>query len=312
MQSTEEIKAVIGTNAWGSALYEKAIRGTAVDDETIKEAVKEAIRCGLPVFDTAQDYGFGKGQKMVGAFCPKEKTMISAKYTPIGKYKHNQVHDAIKKDLQDFQRTSVDIYWLHLPNSMEDNLQEMIELYRKGVIGRIGLSNFNLTECIEAKKILDEAGLPLYGVQNHYSLLDRTWEENGLVQWCRENNVSFWAWAVLEEGILAGPKKKDEKNSLLKLLFAGKRRKLCRLFSLMQEIGQNHHLTIAQVAIAYVTNKGIIPVCGCRKPYQVRQLGEAVQTVLTAQEMLDLETLAAKTNVRVLGADMFRFAVGKR
>ena len=41
------------------------------------------------------------------------------------------------------------------------------------------------------KEVLDQAGIPLYGVQNHYSLIDREWEKNGLVSWCRENGVQF-------------------------------------------------------------------------------------------------------------------------
>ena len=78
----------------------------------------------------------------------------------------------------------------------------MIELHREGRIGHIGVSNFNLAECKKAKRILDAAGVPLYGVQNHYSLIARDWEDFGVVDWCRDNGIQFWAWAVLEEGIL--------------------------------------------------------------------------------------------------------------
>ena len=42
----------------------------------------------------------------------------------------------------------------------------------------------------------------LCGVQNHYSIISREWEKNGLLSWCKENDISFWAWAVLEEGML--------------------------------------------------------------------------------------------------------------
>lgn len=301
--------AVVGTNSWGSALYEKAVRGEAVDDLIIKEAVSEAIQQDLRIFDTAQDYGFGKGQKMIGEFCPPDQTFISAKYTPVSKYRKGQVHASLEKDLKDFGRDSIDIYWLHLPNNVEENMKEIIELYREGKIHHVGISNFNLEECIQAKKILDEAGVPLYGVQNHYSLLDRTWEENGLVAWCRENGVSFWAWAVLEEGILAGPKVEKEKLSIMKVIFNGKRRKLHRLFRLMRVIGERHNITIAQVAIAYVANKGLVPVCGCRKIYQVFHLKEAAETKLSEKEIRKLEELAAESRVKILGADMFRFAV---
>ena len=299
--------AVIGTNSWGSKAYGKVLRGSSVDEATISEAVQEAIREDLLIFDTAQDYGLGKGQPMIGRLCPAE-VMISSKYTPGTGYKPGQVRDSFAKDLADFRRDSVDIYWLHLPNRVEENLSEIIGLYREGKVRHIGVSNFNLEECRRAKQILDDAGIPLYGVQNHLSLLDRKWEQEGLTTWCRDNGISFWAWAVLEEGMLVPPKK-DEKKTVMKLMFGRKRRKLYPLYRCMQEIGKKHGLKIPQVAISYVSSNGLVPVCGCRKPYQVKELAKAVRVRLSDEELSRLEQTADGTGVKILGADMFRFAV---
>lgn len=186
----------------------------------------------------------------------------------------------------------------------------MIDLYREGKIRNIGVSNFNLEECRLARQILQDAGIELYGVQNHFSLLDRTWEKEGLVRWCHDNGIAFWAWAVLEEGILVPPKK-DEKKSIMKLIFSRRRRKLYSLYRVMQEIGKAHRLKIPQVAMCYVASKGIVPICGCRKPYQVKDLAEAVNVTLSKEEIIRLEEAADRTGVRILGADMFRFAVKK-
>lgn len=62
------MKCVIGTNSWGSKLYEKAVRGSYVEDSVIEEAMKTAIKKHLNVFDTADDYGFGYAQKLLGKF----------------------------------------------------------------------------------------------------------------------------------------------------------------------------------------------------------------------------------------------------
>lgn len=156
-----------------------------------------------------------------------------------------------------------------------------------------------------------QAGIPLFGVQNHYSLIDREWEKKGLLSWCKENEVQFWAWAVLEEGGSTGPKQKDEKFAIMKAIYSRKRRKLNHLFTLMKEVGKNHDLTIPRVAISFVANKGIVPICGCRKPYQVEQLGVAANTKLSETEMKQLEAVADELNVKVLGPDLFRFAVWK-
>lgn len=163
---------------------------------------------------------------------------------------------------------------------------------------------------MKAKAILDKAGIPLYGVQNHYSLINREWEKNGLVDWCSRKGISFWAWAVLEEGMLTDPKVKT-KMSLMKLMFNRKKRKLHSLYQLMEKVGDDHGITIPQVAMAFCASKGIVPVCGCRKPYQVDQLLDAVSVCLSDSEIKSLENEADKLNVKILGADMFRFAVKK-
>lgn len=299
--------AVVGTNSWGSAAYGKLLRGSSVDEAVIKQTVDTALQANLLIFDTAQDYGLGEGQKMIGRLCP-ERALISSKFTPGKSYTPGQVRKSFEKDLLDFGRDSVDIYWLHLPNQIEENLSEMIALYKEGKIRNIGVSNFSLMECRAAKAILDRENIPLYGVQNHYSLIAREWEKNGLVDWCRENGVQFWAWAVLEEGILVPPKS-YEKQSVMKLIFQSKRKKLALLYRKMQEIGKAHGLTAPQVAMAFCSSKGIVPICGCRKPYQAQELAQAVSVTLSADEIHQLEQTANSLDVRILGADMFRFAV---
>ena len=301
--------AVVGTNSWGSAAYGKMLRGESVGIDTIRACFERAKEKGLLIFDLAQDYGLGKAQKMIGEF-GTEDVIISAKFTPTGSYKSGQIRKSFEKDLQDFNRDYVDIYWLHLPSDIEDNLGEIIELYKEGKIKHIGISNFTLEECILAKAILDKAGIPLYGVQNHYSLINREWEKIGLVDWCNRNGILFWAWAVLEEGMLTDPKVKT-KMSLMKLIFNRKKRKLHSLYQLMEKVGEAHGITIPQVAMAFCGSKGIVPVCGCRKPYQVDQLLDAVSVCLSDSEIKSLENEADKLNVKILGADMFRFAVKK-
>ena len=303
----KSVPAVVGTNSWGGSLYGRVLRGDYVDEDGIRAAVDEALKDGLRVFDTARDYGFGKGQPLLGR-AARDGLMISAKYTPMGKYRAGQVRASFEKDLKDFGRSCVDVYWLHLPNSIEENLAEMIALYREGKIQNIGVSNFNLEECGRAKAALEREGIQLFGVQNHYSLLDRTWERNGLTKWCAENGVSFWAWAVLEEGMLTGKEKKKH-GGIMRAIYRRQRERLLPLFDVMTEVGGRYGLTNAQTAMAFVASKGLVPICGCRRASQVRALAEAASVRFTNEEIARLEAAADAVNVKVLGADMFRFAV---
>ena len=118
--------AVIGTNAWGGKLYGKAVRGNYVDDATIKTAMDEAVRYDVMLYDLARDYGLGKAQKMIGDF-GTDGIYISAKYTPFTHYRKGCVRKSLMKDLEDFKREYVDIYWLHLPTDIEEHLEEIVD-----------------------------------------------------------------------------------------------------------------------------------------------------------------------------------------
>lgn len=295
--------AVIGTNAWGSALYEKAMRGSAVEDEVLQEAMKTAQEADIPIYDLARDYGLGKAQKMIGDF-GTDDIIISAKYTPFTYYKPGCVRKSLMKDLDDFKRDYVDIYWLHLPTDIEEHLREIIELYNEGKIRYIGVSNFTLEECKKSKAILDSAGIPLYGVQNHYSIICREWEKNGLLQWCRDNGILFWGWAVLEEGLLVDPR--IPKKSMMKFAFKRRVKKLTGLYKVMIKVAERHDIKVPQVAMAFCANKGVVPMCGCRKPEQVAELAEASRVILTSGEIKRLEEAADRADVKIMGADIFR------
>ena len=148
--------AVIGTNSWGGKLYGMTLRGSYVEDEVIKDAMKTAKEKDIALFDLARDYGLGKAEKMIGEF-GTEDIVISAKYTPFTHYKPGCVRKSLMKDLRDFKRDYVEVFWLHLPTDIEDHLKEIIELYNEGLIKYIGVSNFTLEECKLSKRILDAA-----------------------------------------------------------------------------------------------------------------------------------------------------------
>lgn len=299
----KDITAVIGTNAWGGSLYGKIMRGSYVDTSVLAEAVRESKKQGIPVFDLARDYGLGKAQKIMGEIGTGD-VLISSKYTPFTHYKKGCVIKSFNKDLEDFRREYVDIYWLHLPTDIEDHMKEIIKLYKEGKIRHIGVSNFNLEECKRSKEILEQEGIPLYGVQNHYSIICREWEDNGLLKWCKDNGVAFWGWAVLEEGLLTDPR--IRKKSSMRTFFAGRVKKLKEVYEIMIEVADAHGITVPQVSFAFCAGKGVIPICGCRKPGQVEALASGVKVRLTPDEVNRLEEAADRAGIDIMGTDMFR------
>lgn len=301
-------KVVIGTNSWGSARYEKLMRGSSVGLESFRETVSEAQKCDIALFDTARDYGNGKCPKILGDIDP-ENIYISSKFTPFRKYKPGRIYKSLEKDLADLHRDYIDVYWLHMPNDIEANLKEIITLYKQGKIKHIGVSNFRLDECKLAKQVLERENIPLYGVQNHYSILCRDWEKNGLLDWCKENNVLFWAWSAIDGGVLAGPMKH---SGIFGLMARGKTQKFTPLYKVMKIIGDRHGISLAQVAISYCITKGVVPMCGCRKKTRVDELAKAADIRLTPDEISNIDKTTEAHNLRYMSADIFRFAVRKK
>ena len=91
-------RAVIGTNSWGSGVYEKVMRGNAVGMDGFRETMEAAKRNRLVIFDTARDYGNGKCPKILGELATDE-ICLSSKYTPFRRYKEGQVFCSVEKDL---------------------------------------------------------------------------------------------------------------------------------------------------------------------------------------------------------------------
>ncbi len=94
------LKAIIGTNSRESAAYGRLLRGSSVDESTTKAAMYLAKEKDLLIFDFAQDYGFGKANKMIGRF-GTDDVYISARFTPPRKYVPGQVRKSLERDLAD-------------------------------------------------------------------------------------------------------------------------------------------------------------------------------------------------------------------
>ena len=306
-------KIALGTWAWGAGAFGgDKVFGSKTDVENLKPVFDTAMKARLNLWDTATVYGMGESEKILGALAQAYKradVQISTKFTPqIAEVFENSVEKMALASIERMGCDYIDIYWIHNPMDVERWTPGLIPLLQSGKVKRVGVSNHNIKEIRRANEILGEVGFKVSAVQNHYSLLAREWERGGLVDWCKENGVQFWAWAVLEEGMLVPPKA-HEKQSVMKLIFRSKRRKLAPLYRKMQEVGRAHGLTIPQVATAFCSSKGIVPICGCRKPYQVQELAQSVSVTLSTDEIRQLEQIADSLNIRVLGADMFRFAV---
>lgn len=298
---------MIGTWAWGNGWNgSKMIFGKIYGEAQLMETFAAAYDSGFTLWDTAEVYGMGNAEKILGKCMAKGKpVMISTKHVPGKKYKTGETADAISGSLDRMGIDAIDLYWLHQPNSLQESIREIVQNMKEGKIKSIGLSNCNIAQIQEAENILAQSGYPLAAVQNHFSLLalDRQRE---IVRYCNENKILYFGYMVLEQGALSG--RYDEKNpfpffSMRRLSF-GKRkfRKIRDLLQYEKELAEKYAVDVSQIPIAWAIAKQVIPIVGLTRPQHAKALSAGVKVTLLPDEIGKLELLAEKSGVRCKGS----------
>lgn len=198
-------KIALGAWAWGN---DGTFGGNLTADD-LRPVFDAAMNAGLNLWDTAYAYGMGASEKVLGGFLrtvPRDSYLISDKFTPqcADPDAENAVTAMFDTSAALLGVDTMDVYWIHNPVGAPECTRKLIPLAKSGKIGQIGLSNHNLAEIKEAAAILEAEGLKISAIQNHYSLLNRSSETSGILDYCKENGITFYAYMVLEQGALSG------------------------------------------------------------------------------------------------------------
>lgn len=294
----------IGTWAWGNGTAgSQMIFGEKRDTERLKAAFRTAVSEGFTLWDTAEVYGMGSSERLLRECVEEcgEKILISTKHMPKKRYSSGEVRTALLGSLERLGADRADIYWLHLPFNIGQNINECAELAKEGKIGLIGLSNYNAEQIDKADMLLREKGLRVGAVQNHFSLIRRDPEQLRILDWCRKNDVPYFAYMVLEQGALSG-KYDDEhpiKGLSLRSLEYNRNvmKKLRPLIDCLRELGVKYSVSPAQISVAWARSKGTIPIVGITKPEQAAELAGSASVAVTAEEAARLEGLADASGI---------------
>lgn len=300
----------LGTWSWGSGMAGgDQVFGNHTDAANLKSVFDAAYADGLTMWDTATVYGMGSSEDILGGFIkdyPRDKFIISTKFTPqIAPDTPDPVATMCEASCKRLHTDYIDIYWIHNPADVERWTPGLIPLLKSGMVKRVGVSNHNLAQIKRADEILREAGFRVSAVQNHFSLLYRSSEKAGILDYCKENDIDFFAYMCLEQGALTG------KFGTANPMPEGSQRaatynpilpKLDNLIAAMKKIGDARGASVSQKGIAYAINKGTYPIIGVTKPRHVEEAAAAIAIKLTPEEIATLENLAAETGVDTKGA----------
>lgn len=304
-------KIALGTWSWGSGFAGgDQVFGNHLDAASLQSVFDTALAEGLNLWDTAAVYGMGSSEQLLGTFVrqrARDELLLSTKFTPqiANKDASNPVADMLAQSCARLGVDSIDLYWIHNPVQLNHWTSHLIPLLQAGKIKRVGVSNHNLAEIQIVNATLAEAGFAISAVQNHYSLLYRSSEQGGILDYCRAQGIIFFAYMVLEQGALSGkygvghplPEGSGRAatyNAVLPQLGA--------LTDAMRVIGERRGASVAQVAIAWAIAKGTLPIIGVTKVAQVHDAAAATRLTLSAQEIDTIETLAAQAGVDTRGS----------
>lgn len=297
------IQIGVGTWSWGDRLTWGF--GADYNENDLQQVFQRALHDGVYFFASSEAFAEGKTECLLGEFMRQAQShvVISTKYVPrYWRVCRSDFFDALKHSLMRLNRGYVDIYEIMPPVGLMDIrllAQCSAEALDLGLTRQIGLSNYNLEQMTQFSELLSRFGYIPACLETEYSLLNRKIETNGVLDFCRQQNITLIAQNPLAMGFLSG--KYD-----YQLPAEGSRRQFMRkycnprfelLIRLMNNIGaENGGKDCAQVSLNWLMRKNVVPIPGAKTLEQVMMNDQAGSWLMTEEEALQLDNLSWRIN----------------
>jgi len=280
----------------------------ATDDAQSMQTLEAAFANGVTLFDTADSYGAGHNEELLGRFLrgKREQVVIATKFGLVrakGSYARRvdnspaYIRQACEASLARLGVDHIDLYYMHRLNlaqtALEESVGALAELVRQGKIGAIGLCEVSPATLRRAAAIH-----PIAAVQSEYSLWTRD-PEQGVLRACRDVGAMFCAYSPLGRGFLTGKVAELQEGDFRTLSprFAAENLSSNqRIADIVQRIARDKGCTPAQLALAWLLAQGdahgcdVVPIPGTkRSAYLLENLG-ALRVQLTRAELERIDT----------------------
>ena len=189
--------------------------GGRIDADQTQRVVDAALDHGVTYLDTAESYGDGRSEELLGRALGsrRDEAVIATKWghtsaIPEGGGRPEEIRRRLEDSLRRLGTDHVDHYQLHRPDPstpLAETLGCLAELRDEGTIREIGCTGFSAQQLRESQAAAADAGVPTWAsVQNHYSVLTRDPEHDGVFDVCEELGLAFVPYFPLESGLLTG------------------------------------------------------------------------------------------------------------
>ncbi|MGI8857844.1 MAG: aldo/keto reductase [Thermomicrobiales bacterium] len=290
-----------GTWSWGDGPFWGY--GTAPDQGELAVAFRTSIDTGVTFFDTAELYGGGGSERVLGALARDagRPVVIASKFTPYPyRLSPRTLHAALDGTRARLGVAVVDLYLIHWPYTVLTTagmMDALAETVHAGKVRAVGVCNFSATNMRRAHERLGRLGIPLAANEVRYNVLARQPETNGVLAACRELDIALIAHSPLVHGLLAdtapmrvtGPRRflPDYRGARLQVIET--------MAATLRAIARVRERTPAQVALNWLLSKDqrIIPIPGTRHAAHARANAGALGWRLTEEEMAAIDRVSA-------------------
>ena len=296
--------SVVGLGTWQFGSGEWGY-GAAYASSTAPAIVERSLDLGVNLIDTAEIYGFGRSERIVGRAVAGRRAdaFLATKLLPVAPF-GPVVPWRARGSLRRLGVESVDLYQLHSPNPLvpiRATMAAMAGLRRDGLVRHVGVSNFSLDRWMAAERAL--LG-PVVTNQVRYSLIDRR-PERDLLPWAQEHGRIVMAYSPLAQGLLSGRYDGDHPPRGMRARSVAFRpenlRRAAPLLGVLRDVAAGHGVTSAQVALAWLVRRpNVVVIPGASSVEQAESNARAAEIELTDDE--DAALTGASDAYRPLGA----------
>jgi myo-inositol catabolism protein IolS len=287
--------------------------GSEAGHQEFREALERAIALGINLIDTAEGYGEGESEQIIGEVLKpvRDRVMIATKVS-FKNLRRGDVARACEGSLRRLATDYIDVYFIHRPNPevpVEETMEALLELRQRGLIKAIGLSNFTRTDMEKASAVgrFDV-------IQPCYNLLWRNIEKE-IVPYCVEHQISIVPYSPLVQGILTGKFDRDlslegiDNRSRILLFQKEWYGKCLDVVDGMRPIARRHGKSLAQVAINWVRMQRSVSsvIIGGKSPRQVDENVGATGWDLSREDLATLDRLSRAVTDRLPDQPSFWF-----
>ena len=283
--------------------------GWHIDEAASREVVHAALDAGVTHFDTAELYGEGRSEEILGRAlgARRDDVVIATKFGHGTDGRPETVRQSAEGSLRRLGTDRIDLYYLHKPDPatpIADTLGALAELVGEGKVREVACSNLSPGQLREAEDAA--TGARFVALQNEYSLLHRE-PESGTLEACRELGLAFVPYFPLKSGLLTGKYRRGDAappGSRLagkegsrfermgdSLLTPGNLETVERLAAVAE--ARDH--TVLDLAFAYLLAHQPVAsvIAGATKPSQVRANVEAAGWTLTDDDLAAVDEALA-------------------